>query len=416
MGGIWPAPTAVHSRLRIPKAALAALVPFAALVEFPVGGRLYLIEILLLMYLMMIGSRRRDLLSSREVRIALLLLGAWLAGQILTDIFRATPPGDLARGWAKIGMTATNFMALWVLLRVDPQRVRWFIYGLAAASVVGTLANPVGHAVGDPWKFGIAVPLTLSLAASVRSRLGATGVMAALAIVNLLLGFRSLGGILLMAVILHIVEPLFSSAASGRSSTRRFIVAGIILAVGLGAITTYTFAASSGALGPDEREKVAWQSRGNLGVLLGGRLEILASSQAVQDSPILGHGSWAKDAKYRDLLTQRAADYGYLVLSADDADEAIPSHSHLLGTWVEAGVMGIFVWIVVFGLGFREVLALDRYRPLWPLSLVVGLLLMWDVLFSPFGADRRYLTPVLVIVLLTAQRRRLDGHEAGQGK
>ena len=50
--------------------------------------------------------------------------------------------------------------------------------------------------------------------------------------------------------------------------------------------------------GEDVQKKYQMEASGKYGVLLGGRTELLASLPAVYDSPILGHGSWAKDRIY----------------------------------------------------------------------------------------------------------------------
>jgi O-antigen ligase len=65
----------------------------------------------------------------------------------------------------------------------------------------------------------------------------------------------------------------------------------------------------------------------------------------------------------------------------------IPSHSHVLGAWVEAGVLGIFFFFYIFGVAARAV-----YLPIrdenrlrfWIVS--TSLLLLWAILFSPISA------------------------------
>ena len=51
--------------------------------------------------------------------------------------------------------------------------------------------------------------------------------------------------------------------------------------------------------------KYEQESAGYYGVLLGGRPELLAELPAVYDSPILGHGSWAREPLY--IIEQRQA-------------------------------------------------------------------------------------------------------------
>ncbi len=75
------------------------------------------------------------------------------------------------------------------------------------------------------------------------------------------------------------------------------------------ALSAIRVASSIGFLGEEAQKKNETQSQSRGGILIGGRPEILVSSQAVLDSPILGHGSWAKDPKYTDMLYDIEAEY-----------------------------------------------------------------------------------------------------------
>ena len=55
------------------------------------------------------------------------------------------------------------------------------------------------------------------------------------------------------------------------------------------------FVAEKGFFEESTQEKFAQQSSGKLGVLFGGRPETLVAIQAIRDSPIIGHGSFAAD-------------------------------------------------------------------------------------------------------------------------
>ena len=146
------------------------------------------------------------------------------------------------------------------------------------------------------------------------------------------------------------------------------------------------------------------QSSGKYGLLVGGRSEILVSGRAIFDSPFLGHGSWAKDDKYSSLLMELRRQAGY-VGGAYDEEDLIPTHSHLLGAWVEAGLSGAIFWACILCLPM-----LVLFRPhrevdcMAPLSAFVAFLLIWDILFSPYGAGLRIMTPYYVIFMMTCLR------------
>jgi len=176
----------------------------------------------------------------------------------------------------------------------------------------------------------------------------------------------------------------------------------VLAAVGVGVFQMYNYAARSGLLGDDAQEKYRTQAYGEYGVLLGGRSEVLVSSRAILDSPFLGHGSWAKDYQYSSLLDELRQQAGYSTGIEDDKG-LIPTHSHLLGAWVEAGLLGAIFWVWILSLPVRVLMKphgiLDY---LTPLMAFVAFLLIWDILFSPYGAERRFVTPYYIVVMLTA--------------
>ena len=87
------------------------------------------------------------------------------------------------------------------------------------------------------------------------------------------------------------------------------LIGGMVLSQGI--IVIYTTAAINNWLGDAAREKYEMQTAGDIGLFQGGRTKSAASLQAIQDSPILGHGSWPKDVYYIqvmvDALTERMA-------------------------------------------------------------------------------------------------------------
>jgi hypothetical protein len=80
----------------------------------------------------------------------------------------------------------------------------------------------------------------------------------------------------------------------------------------------------------------------------------------------------------------------------------IPTHSHLLGAWVEAGILGAVFWMWVFVLALRSLAVSFRYSDrLIPLIVFIAFFLIWDVFFSPYGAERRFVTTYYVVVLIS---------------
>src|SRR5207249_4985632 len=113
--------------------------------------------------------------------------------------------------------------------------------------------------------------------------------------------------------------------------------------------------------GAPAAQKYREESAGRFGVLLGGRPELFASSIAIADSPLIGHGSWPKDPKYTNDLLSVLSRNGYqpgggLLYSIQHSDYLIPTHSFLFGAWVEAGLLGAVFWLVVLALAISTLI------------------------------------------------------------
>ena len=151
------------------------------------------------------------------------------------------------------------------------------------------------------------------------------------------------------------------------------------------------------------------------GSWLAAGLEVLASSQAILDSPILGHGSWAKDFKYVDLLTARLSSLNYEIGAAPSDVGLIPAHSYLLGSWVWAGLLGGVFWLAILLLAGMLLVNLYAVRlGLAPLLVFSTALLTWNVAFSPYSSSSRLLAMygIALCLLGLSQVRRGAAHPA----
>ena len=68
----------------------------------------------------------------------------------------------------------------------------------------------------------------------------------------------------------------------------------------------------------------------------------------------------------------------------------IPTHSHFTGAWLEAGLLGLIFWLVVaWRAGGLLLRGTDVYGAAGPVVAFLAILFLWDLLFSPFGGERR---------------------------
>lgn len=392
---------------------LVFLIPFLRFVEFRVVGVLSGADISLLAVFVYLLLKSKIRIMTQSGRIFVILCTGWLISQCVTDVIRHTAFADYSRGWSNIGMTLTNFIVLFTLLYLHPKRIAFFGWGLVLGSVLTYFISPTEQAVDYPWKFGLAdsVNWAVLLLASRKSGnpLWQIALITVMGLVNIVAGTRNQGGVCLTVVLYLIATRFMRKRNNGESEISPKLMLGIASSIVLSAVAivwVYQYAAGSGMLGEDARSKYEQQASGKYGFLLGGRTEILGSIPAIYDSPIIGHGSWARDPAYLLAERQALALMGYSTadeISLDDLQEGlIPAHSYIFGAWVNAGIVGAIFWGWVF---FLTVKSLIRIYPesvvLLPLGCFCAFSLLWELLFSPYGAQWRIITPYYIVTLMS---------------
>lgn len=414
------ATTPVNPRLHVrpPKRNAWAVSLCADLLAFSIGiGSCYTVrvfgeipgcEVILIPFLPVLLAIHPDRIVRRRLLIMFALMGLWLLAQITTDIYRATEMVNWAKGDASICFFALDLAGLAVLLKQNLHRQKLFILGLALGSLLAMKIDPNVYVAGSPWKFGYAsgvmlLVILISCHFYHRRQFAIVGLLlVGITGVNLLLNFRSPVLFLLITAVL-ILNLIPEQLLPPRGTNARIaILAALVLCAGGAASFTVSSLANSGALGPEAQLKNQKQSGSGMGLLFGGRPEIFVSSRAVFDSPILGHGSWARDMKYVDMLNDFASDHGMRPEGLEESEfqGLIPSHSHLMSAWVYAGVFGAIFWGYVFGLGVKALIRVATVLPpIAPLYVWMLVNFVFDVLFSPFGSIRR-ITEAFVLVMV----------------
>lgn len=391
---------------------LAFLIPALRFIDIEMVGRLFLSEIVIISIFPVLFIKHGRKLGKQLPRVFILLALLWLFGQIFTDIVVDAAFNDYIRGWMKIALTIISFSCLFILLYGNERRIILFSAGLIVGGLLSFYMGQDSLIQVEPWKFGLAQPVTLLFVlvaarfnnGSQRNRLIVVTVMMFITVLNFYFGSRGLGGISFLTGMFVFFQPTLASLRNrkkpNKSST--FLVAVIAILASWAVLSGYEYAVSEGLLGEKAKRKYEMQAGGDFGLLLGGRSEIFVSLQAIYDSPIIGHGSWAKDNKYAEQLQYLKRQLGYVV-NGEVESEKIPSHSHIFGAWVEAGVVGAIFWLWILALAVRVLRMLYvNYERLSPLYVYFSIIIIWDVFFSPYGFSRRFITPYYIIVLMHA--------------
>ncbi|MEM8949153.1 MAG: hypothetical protein AAGC99_07480 [Pseudomonadota bacterium] len=392
---------------------LAFAIPVLIAVEVPGPGTIYLAELCLIGLLPVLVVMRGRMLQSKMLAFILALGIVYFGAQVITDVIRETPAADYARGWSRILFLLFSFVSTYLLIGNDRARLVCYAMGLVVGSTLSVLIDNPLSAIG--WKFGFAGPTTtliligFALIPVLRSPSSLLGpaLLVVLGAFSAFMDFRSWGGVLMLSaafISIPTILRLVGLRPRPLSYSRMMIMGVILMATGYGALKVYGNAAESGMLGERSKQKYEMQSAlGDLGILLGGRSESLVTVQAIQDSPLIGHGSWAKDRYYAELRQLMLYRLGFVNRFIEPETDLIPTHSHLLGSWVEAGIGGAIFWIGVLALviaALRRLYASDD--PLRPYLVFLMFLFIWDILFSPFGAQRRLTNGFLMVAVLFA--------------
>jgi hypothetical protein len=387
----------------------ALLAPLLLVVEFHFAGLVMGSDLVMLAVFPLALIRHADRLKYRPVPTVLVLGSLWLAAQVFTDVVRGVGPDDYLRGWVKIIFILINFIVVWTVVCVSRRRFVLYSIGLAVGTILEALLHPSVDGVSSPWKFGIGIPVTMLVAlfaAELRNfrYLGVLLPLGSLAIFHLYMDFRIMGVICFVVVIYSIF--LASADSRKHSSMRRALLAFTVIA-GIAAFSTiYSHFAKQGVFGKYAQNKLEAQSAGEGGTLLGGRKEILGSGPAILDSPIIGHGSWARDAQYGAIMRERSADLGYKRFQDGGGakDDLIPTHSYIFGSWVEAGIVGAIFWIFFLSYTAYALFNASGEEPLLPFFAFVALMLMWDIFFSPLGTPTRFIAPFFMVAMILFRR------------
>jgi len=195
-----------------------------------------------------------------------------------------------------------------------------------------------------------------------------------------------------------------------RKIPRYFLIAMVAV---LAADSIYEPLAANGTLGYEAQMKYYKQKMSGSSALEGGRGETFMGIQLIKENPVWGYGSYAKDKNdafhYRYAM-EHNTDYFW----TGDWDRLLPGHSHIVGAWVQNGVLGGIIWLFVLFMCWKVFVSgciLCEPRMLCLLMFQMCAFL-WDLCFSPFG-DRTF-TMFFIITLFIIYDRAMKGdYKAG---
>jgi hypothetical protein len=344
----------------------------------------------------------------RRSRWSLPLLGIWLLSQVFTDVYRETQWSLAARGVARvvIFMIAIPFFT-WFLRRACYDKVLWWTIGaLPSLALSGFIFRGGVHegremVYGDAdikydthWGgvLGLAIVI-LSLLFYHRSKILCYLMNCGLGFYHIMNAMRSTGAVCILSCVVTEGENFLRGKQRLFGAGRRIaiwklvVLAAAVAAAGYGVVQWYGYSARLGQFGERARTKYENQVKNKFGLLAGGRPEFIGGLIAISESPFVGYGSWPLD---KPRFFARACELMEVKLSPSYYKMGyplIPTHSHILGAWVEAGVLGSFFWFYILWIAGRAVylpIRDEQRLRFWLVSSSVPLI--WAIFFSPISA------------------------------
>jgi hypothetical protein len=369
-------------------------------------GEIYVGELLLIPVglAMLVLSRGGHVLGHRVFLMLAIGCVVSLLGYMLSDILNETEQQNYLRGWARVAIVLTDFVALSALSRSNSASLWWFCLGYAVAQILELMF--IQHAAISTWKVTYADPVTF-LACCLAYKLGLRRTAALLivtAAIGIMLDSRATPVVVTgVAIVLWARRRRPDEPLNMRRTMKRLLFPAVL------AVLAVTLALNYTADEYSTRRDVS-----SVGRAIGLRLGV----KSIFDSPFIGVGSWNDNKEAtREMQEEMLAKFGN-ARRGEIGSYGFSPHSQILVSWYEGGLLGAAFFLVygVFLVKTIPAIALKRrLDALSALYLFVCLIGLWHLFMSPFAGDHRIriaMTAAVVVAVATenfgrVQRTRL---------
>lgn len=271
-----------------------------------------------------------------------------------------------------------------------------------------------------PWRLGLGMAATLAVTTLIvifpRLRILGFSALAFLILIHLAQNSRNLAMMTTITLVITAIAYLFGSPIPRRVNLSRYVKYGVV-----GILTIFMFPAISSTLTgmnvlPEEmQQKMESQLSNQFGIVAAARPDVFASIYGITKKPFTGYGSSTVDPEVIQFYAAVAAasfrsgaDQIYRYILEDEPQNGTPSHSHLFGAWVDAGILAAISWFVVGLLCFRTLVQAASYKNVWtPLVVLIASATLWNILFSP-GPIRLEMALSIVVLLFVGRKMTVE--------
>lgn len=381
-------------------------IGFIASQKLNFAGEFYIGEILSLIYILINFQKIK---AGRAIKTILVMGAIWSLCQFISDQLNDTEFFDSFKGVGAPLVFVSTIVALSMFFIRDIRRMPSFLLGVYLGYITEFIFFQNEYFSGNPWKWGIGLfvlgifSIYFTFFLERKRILYLITFVVGFSIIGLLNDSRSMAIFPIFATIAYIYlrnrhVSKFLKIFRGRFAITKLAVVIFTLLFMLNAAFTAIFSSSwvLDKLPAESAKKFQMQAGGDYGALLGGRNEILVSSAAFLDKPFFGHGSWAKDKSgYHDKLSELRYNLGYSENSNSSyKSDLIPAHSYFMGALVWAGIGGGLFWLFMIRWLLFQFLMNFEYLGFYFYNGLIAI--MWDIMFSPFGANARWIAAAFI--------------------
>lgn len=362
-------------------------------------GTFYLSEILIFLSYYFVSWK--VFADNRYVRRLMLLALLWLLGCLISDTVNLTSSSDALKGAFNIIFFILQIPITYWALADKPSRYLQYILGSGFSSVpsflfFGSIKNGRVESLpvfDDIWFYYSLAPLAIAVISYLYYKQSLSKII--IYIISLSFGLFMLFNnsrnifltmsmsVILLAYIDHChTDSLADTVKKYRNHLLRLFMC---LFVGLLVMDeVYEHLASEGILGEYAYNKYMMQKNSKDG-LVSARKDTYMGIELIINKPLWGYGSYAKDKG--DRFHQQYSIRHKTEYEIPEEEKYLPGHSHIVGYWLNHGVLGGLFWIYVLLLMwkvFRSGAIFEEPR-LMCLFIMTFTSKLWDILFSPFG-------------------------------
>lgn len=378
-------------------------------IRLPVVGMLVMSEVFAVLNVLSLKALGKSYALTPDLKKIHGAFLTFLLAQMASDFINHSPLENLLKGWAAIvmGMAVMAFMFKMfeespnlIVIFMGAEIIRLIFFGPTVELETSVILEE--HSI---FKFRIA-PITNNIILMIAyymfskdKRQSVIYLFVFYGLMSMALDARSNGLYFLIAAMVLGFRKKFVNVSSGKiwNVVLVFVIFFQLLYM------SYVHAVLTGAFGgAHTREQIDKLENpyNPLYLIMSGRPEVFVAIAAIQDKPLMGHGSWAHDDNnhYRSLMWKDYSAQHLESVALKDAE--IPSHSLVFGVWMYSGIVGVcailYFCVLVIRRGFYIIKSEMAYQtPYYPIVILFTIQLIWTFLFSPVSHIRNDI-PVMV--------------------